>query len=103
MLPRHKIAVAVVSVAFLTACSPQISIVDIDATTKGYHITCDSTPPVSSYQDCTKRAAYICGNQGYTILKQEDLPMNGSGSLWTVSTRQILVKCNALDSFTAMP
>ncbi len=80
--------------AVLVGCTTSYDTVDLDRTTKGYHIFC-SGMPYSASSDCYDRASYICGDAGYTVLKEGDPSYVHTQMAWDLSTHDVLVKCNA--------
>ena len=76
----------------LAGCTTSYQTIDLDAKTKGYHIFCGGQPYASN-QDCLDRASDICGEDGYSILKQNDPTYVHSQSIWGLTTRDITVMC----------
>ena|ERR1700722_17075277 len=76
-----------------TGCLPMDRPVQLSDGSKGYHIYCGGQPNVSE-DSCKSRAADMCGDGGYTILKEASPPYPHSEMLWDSSTHDIVVRCN---------
>jgi hypothetical protein len=94
---RIRSALFVSLALVLAGCATAYDTVDLDRTTKGYHIYCNGLPYLT-VNDCYDRASYICGDDGYTVLKDNDTTASHTQSFWDQSTHTILVKCNSTAS-----
>lgn len=82
-------------VAALSGCmSTSSEIVDLGSNTKGYRVYCGGTI-YSDADDCHSRAEYLCGDLGYSVLKEATMPYAHALPLWDSSTHYIIVQCNA--------
>lgn len=82
-----------VSVLLAAGCSTSYETVDLDPSTKGYWVFCGGMP-YASFEDCEDRATDICGEIGYQILSEGVPPYVHAQSMWDLTTRKILVRCN---------
>ncbi len=89
-------AVAVCAFAsMLAACTSTSSeIVDVGNNAKGYRVYCGGTV-YSDADDCHSRAEYLCGDLGYSVLKEASMPYSHALPLWDNSTHYVVVQCNA--------
>ena len=83
--------------ALLAACTTEDKAIDLGNGVRGYRVTCGGLP-ISTNGDCDSRAAYICGDGGYTVLKDENPPYAHTEHFWRESTRDIVISCNAAQS-----
>ena len=80
--------------AGLAACSTPSEKTSLDGGAQGYRITCGG--PLSSVSDCYERAGYVCGNKGYTVVRELDIkPPSSSDYFWNPAAHETLVRCNA--------
>ena len=79
--------------AVLAGCMTPYDTIDLDRTTRGYHIYC-SGMPYALNSDCHDRAARICEDVGYTVLKERDTTYPHTQWAWDMATHDIIIKCN---------
>jgi hypothetical protein len=60
---------------------------------QGYHIYCGGMP-YKSKEDCLSRADMMCGDGGYTVLKEADPAYPHAEFMWDNTTHDIVVRCN---------
>jgi len=79
---------------WLSACStaPSETMEMANGEGRGYRITCGGT--FSSASECFERAGYICGNRGYTVLKETDISPPDGSMFWAASAHEALIRCN---------
>ncbi|MFY9287568.1 MAG: hypothetical protein WAO98_03600 [Alphaproteobacteria bacterium] len=85
--------ILLLSIPVLTACSTPSEMITMNDGTRAYRITCGG--PISSVKDCFERAGYICGNKGYTVVRETDItPPSDSNYFWNAAAHETIVKCN---------
>jgi len=77
----------------LAACSTPSEVVNLSDNSRAFRITCGG--PVSSTNDCYEKAGNICGNKGYSVVRETDIrPPEDSSYFWNAAAHEVLVKCN---------
>ena len=91
--PDHFRILTVVFPLLLAACSTPSEGVNLDDGSKGYRITCGGA--YSSTKDCYEKAGYLCGNKGYTVVRETDIsPPSDANFFWNAAAHEVLLKCN---------
>jgi len=72
---------------------PQAKAINLKDGTKEYHVYCGGVF-FSDANDCLDHADYICGEGGYTVVKESDAGYAHTESIFDSSTHDIIVQCN---------
>lgn len=91
---RQAVSVCAVALMLAGCVATSSEIVDLGSNTKGYRVYCGGTI-YSDADDCHSRAEYLCGDLGYSVLKEASMPYTHTLPLWDNSTHYIIVQCNA--------
>lgn len=91
-----------VAVLALSACASS-RVVMLNDNSKGYHIFCNGFPVFGDITDCYDHAANMCGADGYTVLRQNQVPYSHAETVWSLSTDDILVRCNNPAAMQSVP
>jgi len=77
----------------LAACSTPSEHLNMADGTQGYRITCGGA--ISSKSDCFEKAGALCGNKGYTVIRETDIaPPSDANYFWNAAAHEVLMKCN---------
>ena len=79
----------------LAACStaPSETVNGGDGEGQSYRITCGGT--FSSASECFERAGFICGNRGYTVVRETDIAPPEGSIFFAPSAHEAIVRCNS--------
>jgi hypothetical protein len=89
-----KAAPCAALLVLFAACTTSDQAVNLPDGAIGYRISCGGMP-FSGSGDCLDRAQSRCGDAGYTVIKQSDPAYAHSQLMWDLTTRDMLVQCNA--------
>jgi hypothetical protein len=94
MIKIHPAVLAFTLFLPLAACGTPSEPVNIDSATPGYRITCGGAYSLTS--DCYEKAGYLCGNRGYTAIRETDItPPADANYFWNAAAHEVVIKCNS--------
>ncbi len=79
----------------LSACTsaPSETVQSTDGGGSTYRITCGGT--FSSPSDCFERAGFLCGNRGYSVVKEIDIAPPEGSLFFAPSAHEATIRCNS--------